>query len=158
MYTDTARAIWTIIGWLLIIFLSIVIKRLYLPKGFPTKSYFWKLVKISFFGATIVPGLWFPLFYSYVLRAKEILGEWPKPYQPDPKSLDLSVHYTMLYMWFPLVGLSLIIMVLLLPHVRNMIELGAPVKKCYSIYLISFILLSVIGVLDPGNFIEWFFD
>lgn len=158
MDTATTQNIWTLIAWVTIIFLGFVIKRIYLPHGFSPQGPLWRFVKVTFYAAVPIPGLWFIIFYSFVLRARIALGQWPRPYHPDPSRLGFSLHDYSVFLCFILASLSLVLMVLLLPHLRNMSMLGVHVKKYYSIYLITYVLLWINYCIDPGSFIEWYFD
>lgn len=107
---------------------------------------------------------WFPtaailLFYSYVLRARLVLGYWPVPYQPDPKELGFIFHHIAIYLSFLLVGISVIGMafIFLMLCVNRKVR-GVNYWANGLLFLSTFILWYSSLKLDPGQFWEWFFD
>ena len=108
---------------------------------------------------------WFPtaailLFYSYVLRARLVLGYWPVPYQPDPKELGFIFHHIAIYLSFILVGISLqwMAFIFLMMLCFNRKVPGVNYWANGLLFFSTYILWYVSFKLDPGQFWKWFFD
>jgi hypothetical protein len=104
----------------------------------------------------LTPAGYLILFYSFVLRARLALGYWPRPYQPDPKELDFSIHYLAALFGQPLwmaSPLAVLLLVMLLPRSERR-RAAAPVLLFAVTYLAVWLVLRV----DPGAFVYWFAD
>lgn len=91
-----------------------------------------------------------------MLRARLALGYWPRPYQPDPKELDFSIHYLAALFGQPLwmaSPLAVLLLVMLLPRSERR-RAAAPVLLFAVTYLAVWLVLRV----DPGAFVYWFAD
>jgi hypothetical protein len=108
-----------------------------------------------------MPIMWLVLLYTYAARARSILGYWPKPYNPDPKSEiltnSLGFHYELTWI-VGFAGLYSIIAFLLLIPLCKFLDIKSRIALrsflCGLFYAGSFALMR----FDPGRFIEWFFD
>lgn len=95
---------------------------------------------------------------SYSLRARLALGYWPEYANPDPKTLEWSLHHS-------LVG---IVLLLMLPALiaSSAWGLGLLFQRRYKsslmivlgslILLIAYFLIPQISTID--NFLAWYFD
>ncbi|HLP87941.1 MAG TPA: hypothetical protein VK184_04955 [Nostocaceae cyanobacterium] len=108
---------------------------------------------------TLVPFTSLLLFYSYVLRARLVLGRWPLPYQPDPKDLGFVIHHVIIYLSLLAVDFSLfIILIVFVLRSFNLRVRGYNYKVGAALFMITFCLWLILIKFDPGNFWEWFFD
>jgi hypothetical protein len=111
---------------------------------------FWILVALPF--------AWFPALYAFVLRARLALGRWPSPYQPDPKDLGFGAHHAAIALLLSasmLAGAPVLLALFIRGHAqlsvrRWLVGLG--------LYALGFALILGMAWLDPGHFIEWYFD
>lgn len=108
---------------------------------------------------TSTPAAFLILFYSFVLRAYLALGQWPRPYMPDPAELEFNIH-----------GILAVVSVVLaitgfLPWIG--VTIASWYKKSFSkkfllvtniIYIISVVSVVLLVRADPGRFMEWFMD
>ncbi len=105
---------------------------------------------------TWYPLFWLALFYSFVLRSYFFLGAWPKPYHPDPKTLNFEIH--MIFVQAGLVLLLTLISVLLgiILFYRN--KFDQEVKRQRNLFIVFSLFTMAILFFDPGNFWSWFMD
>ena len=117
-----------------------------------------RVLRAALVASAVVPAGWVAAFYAFVLRARLQLGDWPRPYQPDPKALGFHVHHALL--WLGLVPCALAPYVWLAAALigwrsavpRRVILLsGAGLAACETLFL-------GLSYLDPGAFAEWFAD
>ncbi len=104
----------------------------------------------------LLPLGYLALFYSYVLRARLVLGVWPRPYQPDPKDLGFHLHYLAVLLALPVWLISptlLLVWLLLWPRGQRKALLW-PLLAFLLIWLFGWLLLR----LDPGQFGAWIMD
>ena len=108
-----------------------------------------------------MPILWFALVYGYAIRARAILGYWPTPYNPDPKTKVLadvlSFHYELTWAIANLAFSAFIAFILLIPLCRFFNRNSRLILRslvCAGVYAASFAWI----YFDPGQFIEWYFD
>lgn len=95
--------------------------------------------------------------YSFVLRARLKLGFWPAPYRPDPKELGFDLHYLgvmLALITFPFVTLVCVGWILAARVRCRDFPMGPMLAYAGGCAALGFCLLR----LDPGNFVEWFFD
>lgn len=108
---------------------------------------------------TLMPSICLVLFYSFVLRARLVLGRWPIPYQPDPKSLGFLFHHLLNWLSFPALYLSTIAMFVLFSFRINSVKIrGFNYSLAALIFTSSLILWLILFQSDPGQFWEWFTD
>ena len=106
-----------------------------------------------------IPLLCLSLFYSFVLRARFELGNWPYPYHPDPKDLRFDFHYLLILVSFiaafasPMLAVS---MFFLSRKVFGKYRL----QSILAIFLFMIVFASYLLVCryDPGKFMEWYMD
>ena len=98
--------------------------------------------------------------YFLVLRARFFLDRWPLPCNPDPKSLPFDFHY--LRVWYSLLGVPLwiLISIALLFAINSQYPIGKLTSGLsrLSIVVGMWVLAFTIFTLDPGHYVEWFFD
>ena len=106
-----------------------------------------------------IPATALAIFYTYVIRARLVLGHWPTPYNPDPKSLGFSVHYLAALILMPATFASAI-MALILVVLLATGRLGSfrAARKRILIFVIIWSVWFLLMRLDPGHFMYWFMD
>ena len=99
------------------------------------------------------------VFYTYVARARLVLGHWPTPYNPDPKSLGFTVHYLAALILIPATFAS-VIMALILVVLLATRRLGSfrSARKRILLFAIIWSEWFLLMRLDPGHFLYWFMD
>jgi len=109
---------------------------------------------------TLMPSIYLVLFYSYVLRARLVLGRWPIPYQPDPQELGFDFHYRLIFFSLPGIYLSLFAMqaifILRFEYLKKIRKFSYSLAAL--IYSSSLVLSWISLYADPGDFWEWFMD
>jgi hypothetical protein len=98
------------------------------------------------------------LFYGFVVRTRLALGRWPEPYRPDPKELDFPVHYSVVALGGFLTVLTPLLAVLLFAAAK---VLGLPRNRRLAaavIFVVCYLGVVVLCLVDPGAFGEWFLD
>ena len=93
-----------------------------------------------------------------MLRATLELGYCPDPYNPDPKDLNFSLHYTIVYL--TLLGALISIPTQLTVQLAAW-RLSLPIldrSRYFVIWSICFSALLAAMYLDVGDFWVWFFD
>lgn len=98
---------------------------------------------------TLTPILLLGVFYSFWLRAKMSIGSIPEPGVSDPKSLDMTGHFYMVYAASILLILS--VGVLAMKHR----ELS---RNWKLFFVVQLLLVAVLWFTDPQNGINWFLD
>jgi hypothetical protein len=101
-----------------------------------------------------VPAIWFLLFYGFVLRSYLALGQWPRPYLPDPKELGFVWHHALISISFPLMFVLPLVFAVLVTHDQAKSWRGWGV----AFFVVSFAAWFLVVRLDPGQFIYWFMD
>ena len=98
------------------------------------------------------------VMYGYVLRARIALGEWPRPYRPDPKDLGFSLHHGLAGVFLLVAVLSPIAFAACLllrrrdtPRVRHR-------GTAIAVFATGYALLWLLAWTDPGGFIAWYAD
>ena len=121
------------------------------------------LLVYSRFGAklfwfqSLIPATWLVLFYSFVVRAYLILGQWPQPYMPDPKDLGLIWHRMAIWLSLPLVVVGSVTFILMVARGRSQFLQGR-YKWGTAFYGITLVAWLMVVAVDPGRFFEWFAD
>jgi hypothetical protein len=96
-------------------------------------------------------------FYSYVLRQRILLGAWPQPYRPDPKTAGMNFHHDTIYIAFaavPVIALAgLACIVALRAH-----KAGFSWRWAQACWVLALVILIALLFMDPGRFIEWYCD
>ena len=103
--------------------------------------------------------VWLGLLFLLVVRTRVLIGMWPTPSHPDPKSLPFEFHYSLLW-----IGLFLIAVTGLIGGVCQ-ITGRLFFKTNFSGWLTSVFVsgVIVIGVLiffpdNRYNWVAWFLD
>jgi len=106
----------------------------------------------------LIPVAGLVMLYSFAVRARLALGEWPLPYSPDPKDLGFAIHHGA-------------VAVLLTAAIASPIALGVwflvrrsaalrerPKTFSMGLYLVAYAALWLLFVGDPGSIFEWYGD
>jgi len=109
----------------------------------------------------LAPAYWAILLYTYVLRATNILGYWPSPYHPDPKTKilfdSIGTHYILASISWRLSLISIVPFILFIPLIKSF---DSKSKLTFRIMTIAFLWLLALSLMyfDPGQFCEWYLD
>lgn len=96
-------------------------------------------------------------FYFYVIRQRALLGYWPSPYHPDPKDAGFVLHHLTLTLGMTLLpGVTLVTMALIL-HRRSLDPRFQWVSPL-AVALGSFAVYGAVMGVDPGGYVDWFWD
>ena len=108
---------------------------------------------------TAAPVVALAVLYSYVLRARLVLGIWPRPYAPDPTALGAPVHLFLARILLAVpfaaapVGLALAAAGLVLDR-REAPRVIRRFLGFALVWGIWFLLMR----LDPGEVLAWILD
>jgi hypothetical protein len=121
------------------------------------KVYFIDCLQLFFtFFPLIVP----IALYTFVLRARFVLGYFPKPNQPDPKidilQNTLKCHYAMVWLILAMSVCSVIMCILL--SLYKVYGCSREIEKKLTALSFIWILFFVWIFIDPGKFVQWFLD
>jgi len=96
-------------------------------------------------------------FYLYVISQRLLLGYWPRPSQPDPKDAGFVLHHLSLVLAMTLIpGVSLMTLGLIL-H-RRSVDPGFRWVLALLLTLGSNAVYWTVVRLDPGHYVDWFWD
>lgn len=96
-------------------------------------------------------------FFAYVARARLHLGHWPYYNHPDPKQLGWWFPHSLLqlgFVGFPVVALASMV----LAAVGRARSREFPIWTIIATVVMASAALIAFGRIDPGGFIEWFWD
>lgn len=94
-------------------------------------------------------------FYSMVLNVALKIGRLPRYNDPDPRSLDLSLHKKVLELTFEITSYALLTLIVLL--IAGAISKKLDIRRMHWIFLIIGILLIIFNLfVDPLT--EWYAD
>jgi hypothetical protein len=104
----------------------------------------------------------FPLFllvafFGYVIEARLHLGHWPSYANPDPKQLGWAIQHSTLQLGF--VGFPVVAFL-----AAGLAMLGRARSREFPIWtvIVTVVMASVTLIaftrLDPGGFVDWFWD
>jgi hypothetical protein len=117
------------------------------------------ILRFTLTGLSLTPVVSLAIVYSYVLRARLVLGYWPLPYRPDPKSLGLELHYAVALLSMACVPAAGAGVAYLLACGRHELSLaGASWRRNLILYGTGLITWFAAARLDPGAFWTWLFD
>ena len=85
------------------------------------------------------------------------LHRLPVPGRPDPKILDFWGHHLLVSEFMTIVLISSIFWLLLIP-VRNFFMPDSRLLLRASFYGMSWLVIGLIIIVDPGHFFEWYCD
>jgi len=85
------------------------------------------------------------------------LHRLPAPYQPDPKDLGFEVHHLAVGEFAGIVLLSAIFWFALIP-IRKFFSPDRRLWPLILLFSISWLLILLQVFIDPGDFVEWYFD
>lgn len=96
-------------------------------------------------------------FYLYVIRQRLSLGYWPRPSQPDPKDAGLVLHHLSLVLGMTVVpGVTLMTLGFILR--RRSVDPGFRWVPALLLALGSFGMYLSVVRMDPGHYVDWFWD
>jgi hypothetical protein len=110
---------------------------------------------LAFFSSA--PLVWLASFYLFVLRARQELGYWPSPNNPDPKELGFDAHYLFVMLglwWVPAAGL----VVLLLSAWSFWRESYKDALLALAIFLGTLAAVMLLVQFDPRGYMGWLLD
>ncbi|MFZ1218350.1 MAG: hypothetical protein WAO00_03615 [Chthoniobacterales bacterium] len=96
-------------------------------------------------------------FYLYVLRQRVLLGYWPRPYEPDPKTAGLFIHHMSVYYSFLAVPIAVLAAACWLAG-RRMSDPSYRWGRTAVFLALSVTIWITVLALDPGKYFEWFLD
>ena len=106
----------------------------------------------------LAPAAWVVLFTAFVLRARLALGYWPSPYRPDPKDLDLGIHYTATLAGMPLMFAAVFSSVLLAVVVCRRQHFGVRPIVPAIVAVASLAGVIALAQFDPLGLFTWLGD
>ena len=96
-------------------------------------------------------------FYLYVIRQRLFLGHWPRPCHPDPMDAGFVLHHLSLVLGMTLVpGVSLMTIGLIL-YWRS-VGPGFRWVPALAVAVGSLAMYWAVVRLDPGHYVDWFWD
>jgi hypothetical protein len=104
----------------------------------------------------------FPLFvmvafFAYVIRARLYLGHWPSYNHPDPKQLGWWIQHSLLqlgFVGFPFASLLAVVSAIV-GRVRSR---EFPFWTIIITIIVASAVLIAFTLIDPGGFVDWFWD
>lgn len=108
---------------------------------------------------SLLPWFWVSGLVVFALRARVLLGHWPSPAQPDPKSLPFEIHHAVLWIGFYLVSalLPFAVFVFILNEFilkRNVMVGPARIFAAGGLMILPFVFV----FHGSWNWVEWFLD
>jgi hypothetical protein len=104
------------------------------------------------------PAIWLVFAGSFVLRARVALGQWPRPYEPDPSDVG-RVHYLAVQLGIPLVwALSLTCLALVAMRFRRLAEEDAHPLGALVVLAVCMATVLFLAQVDPGHLFTWLGD
>jgi len=105
----------------------------------------------------VLPGILLAFFFVYVIQALMHLGYWPSYNHPDPKQLGWRVEHGLLqlgFISFPYAaGLAVVVAIIGRGHTRDF-----PIWPIIFTAIFTSTALIVLVRVDPGGFMDWFWD
>jgi hypothetical protein len=94
-------------------------------------------------------------FALFLVRARQSLGRWPAPYQPDPKDLGFDFHYTLLLVGIPVMMAAVLTTIVLTLALRrgDARRWRVPLAAVASLAVVI-----LLARLDPGSLFTWLGD
>jgi hypothetical protein len=96
-------------------------------------------------------------FFGYVIEARLHLGHWPSYGQPDPKQLGWWIQHSILqlsFVGFPMVAL-IAAGLAVFGRVRSR---EFPFLTIIATIVVASAALIAFARIDPGGFVDWFWD
>ena len=118
-----------------------------------------KILSLTAFGHSIIPYIWLIGIIVFAERARQYLGYWPKPSQPDPKNLPLSFEQYHAILWDGFVCLKWTLVTMPLCYFANrFLSKTQLTRKPLKIYLLGWILIVAMIAIPRIDFVMWFMD
>ena len=108
--------------------------------------------------ACLLPTATLLLFYSFVLRARLSLGQWPQPYRPDPAELGFDLHMWLINWSFVVLFASPFMVAASVVFSPQFYLRRRPQQAMLVFFMASLIAALLILRSDPGQFVVWFGD
>ena len=107
----------------------------------------------------MIPFIWVLGITAFATGARQHLGYWPRPYQPDPKDLPISFdpYHAILWNVFGCLKWSLIVIPLCYIGSRLLTKTRLT-RKPLEIYLIGWSLIIAMIAIPRIDFVMWFMD
>ena len=110
-----------------------------------------------FFALTPLLSLALALVYGFVLSARLRLGQWPRPYQPDPKDVGGLLHGLAVFgLTLPIGALAAVPLYLVWRWRRGFA--GRADWIAAAVFLVSLAAWFALLRVDPGQFGDWLMD
>ena len=96
-------------------------------------------------------------FFGYVIEARLHLGHWPSYANPDPKQLGWWIQHSALqlgFVWFPVA----VLFAAVLAMVGRARSREFPIWTVIATVVVASVALVVFTWIDPGGFVDWFWD
>lgn len=104
---------------------------------------------------SIIPIMWILVFFSYVLRVSISIGRIPS--YNNPQSGNFTSHFKFLNIFFEIVGYGFFVFIILIIIYRFYFKLFFQKMYIY-LWLIGYILIFALFILDPLGLIKWWVD
>lgn len=109
------------------------------------------------FAAMLSPSAWLLLMYSFVVRVRLRLGEWPGPSAGDPKGYGFDIHHALV--WYTYFAIPLLLVASIVGYAACRARgVACEWKRPATVYVVSMAVFLVIVLRDPGHFLAWFAD
>lgn len=115
-------------------------------------------IKVLFWLICGFPALWLTMLYTFVLRARVVLGVWPRPSHPDPKDLGFEWHYLIVMLVSLLLLCSPGLLLILSAFYPKTFLTERKNQWALIFYLLTFGMVCFVVTNDPRHFFEWFLD
>jgi hypothetical protein len=97
------------------------------------------------------------VFFAYVIRARLHLGHWPYYNHPDPKLLGWWIQHSLLqlgFVGFPAIAVASAV----LAAVGRARSREFPIWTILATVVVASAALIALARVDPGGFMDWFWD
>lgn len=110
----------------------------------------------------LTPVLTVIIFYSLILHARLILGEWPSRSSINSSELTqtsilFTIHGVVAFLSIVLTSLTPVAWISLLSQAHLIVSL-ARYTALFLVFLGCLTACLTVGLLDPGSFLNWFLD
>lgn len=102
------------------------------------------------------------IFYSTIIHARLLIGEWPDKSNIDIReltqvSISFALHYVITFIAIIMTSISPIAWLVLLSH-AHLFESIKSYAIRFVLYVINLAFTLWIALMDPANYLSWFVD